>query len=297
MVGLLHHFLFCSHRSLAHLSDLDQGEHIHKTLEKMKILDLDEKSMDFVSPCTHVDEQRPDLLAAAQIRKNWLLDRSKKGLKVKVVVDKGEPVGFIHCLPIELDTWGMSGKDLMTVPCLTMKYKLVYGQKTGTGYGKALMQSAEEETKKAGKKGIAILCYDNDFWFMPLSFFRKLDYEEIQRDKDTVIVWKNFGDAQPPKLHKSKFVPQKLSDRIAVDIIWNPMCLTSIVERANVREVCEEFKDKVVLREFNAGDIDFLKKYEISRGLFFDGISKCWGYEAPKDELRTVIEDLLLKLS
>ncbi len=119
--------------------------------------------------------------------------------------------------------------------------------------------------------------------------------EEIQRDKETIIVWKNFGDAQPPKLHKSKFVPQKLSNKVAVDVIWHPMCMILIVERANVREVCEEYKDRVVLREFDAGDIDFLKKYEICRGLFFNGISKCWGYEAPKEEVKKVIEDLLSK--
>ena len=294
----------------------------------MEIVDLDERFLDFVSLCTHIDEKITDRSRAAEIRKKWLLDRTKKGLRVKVAIDKGKPVGFIHCLPIEMDTWGMpefwvlrSGKDLMTVPCLTLNYKLVYEQKIGTGYGKALMQSAEEEAKKAGKKGIAVLCYDNDFWFMPASFFKKLGYleippfdrlrvvseveppkagEEIQRDKDTVIVWKNFGDAQPPRLHRSKFVPHPAfggTDKIAVDVIWNPMCMTSIVERSNVREVCEEYKDWVVLREFNAGDIDFLKKYEISRGLFFNGISKCWGYEAPKEEVKKVIEDFLSRMT
>jgi GNAT superfamily N-acetyltransferase len=263
----------------------------------MGIMDLDERFLDFVSLCTHIDTTSSDLLRAAQIRKEWLLDRSKKGLKVKVALDKGKPVGFIHCLPIELDTWGMSGKDLMTVPCLTLNYNWVYEQKIDTGFGRALMQSAEEEAKKTDKKGIAVLCYDNDFWFMPASFFKKLGYQEIQRDKETIIVWKNFGDAQPPKLHKSKFVPQKLSDKIAVDVVWNPLCLTSIVERDNIREVCQEYENKVVLREFNAGDINFLKKYEISRGLFFDGTSKCWGYEAPKEEVKKVIEELLSKLS
>jgi GNAT superfamily N-acetyltransferase len=259
----------------------------------MEIMNLDERFLDFVSLCTHIDTTSPDLLRAVEIRKKWLLDRTRKGLRVKVAIDKGKPVGFIHCLPIELDTWGMSGKDLMTVPCLTLDYKLVYEQKTGTGFGRALVQSAEEEAKKAGKKGIAILCYDTNFWFMPASFFKKLGYEEIQRDKETVIVWKNFSDTEPPKMHKSKFVPQRLTDKVAVDVVWNPMCLTSIVEVANVREVCQEYENKLVLREFNAGDIDFLKKYEISRGLFFNGISKCWGYEAPKEEVRKVIEDLL----
>ncbi len=95
----------------------------------MEIVNLDERFLDFVSLCTHIDEKRADRSRAAEVRKDWLLDRSKKGLKVKVATDKERPVGFIHCLPIELDTWGMSGKDLMTVPCLTLKYKLVYEQK------------------------------------------------------------------------------------------------------------------------------------------------------------------------
>lgn len=261
----------------------------------MELVDLNERFLDFVSLCTHIDATGTDCLRAVEIRKEWLLDRSKKGLRVKVAIDKGKPVGFIHCLPIELDTWGISGEDLMTVPCLTLNYKLVYEQKTGTGYGKALMQAAEEEAKNVGKKGIAVLCYDHDFWFMPASFFKKLGYEEIQREKETIIVWKNFGDAQPPKLHKSKFVPQKLPDKVAVDVVWNPMCMTSIVEINNIREVCGEYRNKVVLREFNSGDVGFLKRYEISRGLFFNGTSKCWGYAAPKEEVRKIIEDLLSK--
>ena len=96
----------------------------------MEIVDLNKGFLDFVSLCTHVDTTSPDLLRAAQIRKDWLLERSKKGLRVKVALDKGKPVGFIHCLPIELDTRGMSEKDLMTIPCLTLNYKWVYEQKT-----------------------------------------------------------------------------------------------------------------------------------------------------------------------
>jgi hypothetical protein len=39
--------------------------------------------------------------------------------------------------------------------------------------------------------------------------------------------------------------------------------------------------------------MDLLEKYETSRGLFFNGVSKCWGYEARKEEVRKVIEELL----
>lgn len=99
----------------------------------MEIVDLDESFLDFVSLRTHIDKTMPDCLRAAKIRKRWLLDRSKKGLKVKVAMDKGKPVGFVHCLPIEMDSWGMSGNDLMTVPCLTLNYRLGYDKKSARG--------------------------------------------------------------------------------------------------------------------------------------------------------------------
>ena len=50
---------------------------------------------------------------------------------------------------------------------------------------------------------------------------------------------------------------------------------------------------KVVLREFNCGDKEILEKYQTSRALFFNGKYKYWGYEAPRDELRKVIEEAL----
>ncbi len=40
------------------------------------------------------------------------------------------------------------------------------------------------------KRGVAVLAYNHDFWFMPSSFFKKLGYEEVERQGSAVIMLK-----------------------------------------------------------------------------------------------------------
>jgi len=258
----------------------------------MEIVDLNDDNMLFVAACTHIDDLDDEKDRARRVRESWLRNALTKGLKVKVAIDKGKPVGFAHCLPIELGTWGMSGKDLMTIPCLTLNYKRVYDRVQSSGYGRALMGAVEAEARKI-KKAVAVLAYDTDFWFMPASFFKKLGYQEVERQGGTVIMLKAFELVDPPNMHKLNYKPKLIEGKMVVDVFWNPICLTSIIEIQRVREVCAEYSDKVVLREFNCGDKEVLEKYQTSRALFFNGKYKFWGYEAPRDELRKVIEEAL----
>lgn len=248
--------------------------------------------MDYVVLCTHIDDGKEQLMEIAKTRKEWIRDRMEKGMKINVVIDKGELRGFAHCMPIELDVWEISGYNSLVVPCLTRNYKAVYAQDRGSGYGRALMEAIEEEAKKQSK-GVAVPAYDHDFWFMHKGFFDRLGYREVDRCGNRVLMWKDFGGKSAPRLHRSKYQPKTSAEKPIVEVIWHPMCPTSISERNNVREVCAEFKDEVLYEEHNAGDIHFLKKYEISRAIFFNGDYKTWGYAAPKEEVRREIIRLL----
>jgi GNAT superfamily N-acetyltransferase len=129
--------------------------------------DLSDEYMHFVASCTHVDATDEEVMRANTVREAWLRDSFASGLKVKVAVADGRPVGFAHCVPIEMGTWGMSGEDLMTVPCLTLEYGRVYARKQGSGCGRALMDAVEAEARRAGKKGVAVLAYEHDFGSCP----------------------------------------------------------------------------------------------------------------------------------
>ena len=128
---------------------------------------------------------------------------------------------------------------------------------------------------------------------MPASFFKKLGYQEVERQGSTVMMLKAFELVDPPNMHKLNYKPKLIEGKMVVDVFWNPICLTSIIEIQRVREVCTEYGDKVILREFNCGGKEVLEKYQTSRALFFNGKYKCWGYEAPHDELRKAIEEEL----
>jgi len=260
----------------------------------MQVVDLTDEYMRFVAVCTHIDDSNKEIESVCWVRESWLRDTISKGLKVKVAIDNGKPVGFAHCLPIELGTWGMSGKDLMTIPCLTLNYERVYKQELGSGYGRILVEAVEAEAKKE-KKGVAVLSYDHDLWFMPSSFFDKLGYKEVARQGNKVIMLKAFASVVPPIMYKLNYKPRFVPGKVVLDAFWTPICITSIVEIYRVREVCAEYGDDVILNEYNCGNKNILEKYQTSRALFINGESKCWGYEAPRDELRKEIDKSLNK--
>ena len=262
----------------------------------MQVVDLIDKYMHFVSACTHIDDPNEERDKILWVRESWLQNTMKKGLKVKVAIDNEMPVGFAHCLPIELGTWDMSGKDLMTIPCLTLQYNRVYNREQGSGIGRALMDAVETEAKK-NKKGVAVLSYETDFWFMPHSFFKHLGYHEVARQGSAVIMLKTFGPVDPPVMHRLNYEPKLVPEKVVIDAFWNPICLTSVLEIHRVREVCAEYGDKAILNEFDCGNKKILERYQVSRALFFNGRYKNWGYAAPRDELRKIIDQDLTKQS
>ncbi|MHC4479726.1 MAG: GNAT family N-acetyltransferase [Planctomycetota bacterium] len=274
---------------MVHLSSAD----FWKEEEMTQVVDLGDEHMHFVASCTHTDGLDEEARTANAMRESWLRDSLARGLKVKVVVDSGRPVGFAHCLPIEMGTWGMSGEDLMTVPCLTLEYGRVYSQEQGSGYGRALMKAVEAEAKRARKKGVAVLAYDHHFWFMPAPFFRRLEYDEVARDGDAVIMLKAFEAVTLPIMHKLNYQPRSVAGKVVVDAFWTPMCPTSIVEIQRVREVCAEYGDKVALNEFNCGEKETLERHQTARAIFINGNLHNWGYAAPRDELKKQIDHAL----
>lgn len=98
----------------------------------------------------------------AKRRIDWLQRMYEKGSRVKTASIDNNQVGFLHIMPIEICPLGPIGHDLMVVPCLT-----VIGKAKGRGIGRALINSAKEEAKHQGRKGIIIIGYYHNHWFMP----------------------------------------------------------------------------------------------------------------------------------
>jgi len=184
-----------------------------KEQEKMKttIIDFNEDYMGFVCSCTHSDSNM--LNETELIRAKWIRESLPKGLKIKIALIDNKPIGFAHAIPIELGTCGITGKNSLAIPCLTLNYQKVYSQQKGSGIGRMLIKAIESDAEKH-EKGVAILAYDSGFWFMPHSFFLKLGYTEVARKNKEVIMFKSFGITEPPFFTKFDYHPKLIAGKL-----------------------------------------------------------------------------------
>jgi N-acetylglutamate synthase-like GNAT family acetyltransferase len=218
-----------------------------------------------------------------------LKERAKAdGMVIKVAInDDGTALGFIHCVPIESPLSQVIGSDLMVIPCLTINYQLVFNGVHGSGVGRSLVQSCEDEAKLNGLGGLAVYAYSGDFWYMPSAFFQKLGFRRVAKTSD---IWvKTWSDVKDPTSFRKSYEYLPVSGKVVIDYFWSPFCLTVCREIMNIREVTSEFDEKVVLREYRSDDPEVLEKYGLFRALFINGQLKNWGYAAPKEELRKEI--------
>jgi len=252
----------------------------------MQVIDFDEQYIGFVSTCTHSVSSQLDSITAERAR--WIRANLDRGLKIKIAVAEGHPLGFAHCLPIELGTWEIEGRDLMAIPCLTLSYDRVYSGQKGSGVGKALVQAVEEEARKS-KKGVVVLCYDHDFWFMPFSFFKKLGYQEADRRDNEVIMLKTFAPVDPPRFVDFSPTTELVPGKVVVDAFWQSICPTPIEEMQNIKKVCAEFGERVILHAINTTDPKNRSQYPVSRALFINGARITFEDVGSPEEIREAI--------
>ena len=93
-----------------------------------------------------------------------------------------------------------------------------------------------------------------------------------------------------PQLLQPDYRYEPLCGKVVVDLFWNGLCQTSNIEAERVRGVCKEFGTAALLNEYCAEDRDILLAHQIPRAIFVNGAEIGWGYEAPKDGIRTAIQ-------
>lgn len=82
--------------------------------------------------------------------------------------------------------------------------------------------------------------------------------------------------------------------KVVVDLFWTLFCQTSAIEAQRVREVVAEFGDDVILHEYQAEERDTLMTYQIPRAIYVNGKEIGWGYEAPREGIRSAIAEALV---
>jgi GNAT superfamily N-acetyltransferase len=82
--------------------------------------DVNEETLWFAATCAHVEETA-DWDRGGAVRKVWIEEMLPQALQIKVALGGGQPIAFIHLLPIEHTALGLKGQDLLTISCLSLK--------------------------------------------------------------------------------------------------------------------------------------------------------------------------------
>ena len=266
------------------------------TIEIKNLENAGEEGQYFTATCSHVHESE-ESDAAAVIRSKFYEKMRSRGFKTKVAFFDKKPVGFLHLVPIEFSHWGPIGRDLLVILCQYVSSAL-----KSKGIGQALLRAAEEETINEGKKAL-VVCgyYYDDFWFMPALFYEKHGFTPIARKKVTnigekdfldeiAILWKVFDkSAEAPRFPMPNYSFQPIDGKVVVDLFSDPFCKP--IEARRVREVVDEFDDKVILNEYSTENREVFQQYQISRAIFVNGQEIGWGYNAPREGIRKAIRE------
>lgn len=260
-------------------------------MEKIIIRNMTSDDEPYCFSCGHVNESA-EWTNSQNRRKQWFYSNNENDLIIKTAVLKSKIIGFLYLLPIEKAPFGPLGENLLVIQCLAIRNNY-----RNLGAGKLLIASAEEEALNQRKNGIVVVGYFHDFWFMPATFFIKCNYKIVKRKKNVAILWKTFSKkAKKPYFMISKYKFKEKKNKVVVDLFWTHSCLTTDTEAQNVREVVSEFNDNVILNDYCTDDIGLRNKYCVSRGIYINGKSISWGYEAPKNGIRDAIKKELIKL-
>jgi GNAT superfamily N-acetyltransferase len=238
----------------------------------MNVIDLTKEHHKLYFVC--LEDWSETMKQAGEHKELWFNQMKDKGLGVKLAVDNnGEIGGMIQYIPIEYSY--VSGNDLYFILCIWVhNYNEGRGNFEGKGLGTALLEAAEDDVKRKGKKGMVSWGMTANMW-MKASWYEKHGYSKVDKLRKQLpsrtMLWKPFTeDAKPPKWIQPIKKPEPIPDKVVVTAFMNMWCpgQNRIFELA--KKAASEFGDKVVFREINTFNRDNFLEWGISYALFID---------------------------
>jgi len=220
----------------------------------MKIIDL---SKDYEALyCVCLEDWSEEMKEAGDHKETWYNKMKEKGLRVKLALDdQGRAVGMIEYFPIEYSI--ADGKDLYYINCIWVHgHKQGVGNQQKQGYGKALLEAAEEDAKALGAKGMAAHGITLPVW-IPSSFYKKQGYTIADKNSIMQLLFKPFTeDALPPVFIKQVKTPQENENpgKVTLTYFLNGCCPACNLVCERAKKAAAEFGDKAVFTTVDTFD-------------------------------------------
>ena len=219
-----------------------------------------------------LEDWSEEMKEAGDHKETWYSEMKNKGLKIKLAINEnGKVAGMIQYIPIEHSF--VEGSGLYFILCIWVHgYKKGIGDFQKQGFGKELLQAAENDVKELGAKGIAAWGLSLPFW-MKARWFKKQGYTQVDKEKIQVLLWKAFTDeATPPRWIRQKKTPEKEAGKVIISSFINGWCPVQniVYERAKRAASAPEFEEIVEFRAYDTMDRDIFIDWGIADGLFID---------------------------
>ncbi|MFX0003454.1 MAG: GNAT family N-acetyltransferase [Promethearchaeota archaeon] len=262
----------------------------------MEIETLVEDKLDII--CTvcldpSVDKKTRDLMEnGMEERIRWIKEMVPKGLEILIASEKPREekihykwvgpmlhsdlaihgrvhMGLLEYIPIENALEPIDGKNSLFINCMW-----VLPPFWNKGVGTALIKQFIEKAKKFG--GACVIVYDGDRWFgtsikyMPLSFFKKFEFKEVDRDGNRVLLYLDLGSSSVPKFIISKIKPFHKNKKLLLDVFYNSQCPWSKFMINEIKKGVNKRSD-INLNIYNTDDPKLVKDLGISRGVYLNG--------------------------
>ncbi len=244
------------------------------------------------SKLTNQEQMR---LSAAEIKVKWLKKMMPEGLAAQIAYDGGTQIGFIEYMPIELSSF-YKGKDLYILNCLDAPHTPPWAKTKSRrmpGCGSALVNAMIDDIKNKcnGIVGAYAIAYTSNLQ----KFFAKFGFEEFE-SKGIKKLIKKFAPFEFPERveYENKYRFQPVPGKVVVDAFWRSFCPSGPLSLLNLREVCKEFGERVVLNEFSVDDTKELEKNGVEGVTYFDGSTAKYSYELhEKENVREILRNCL----
>ena len=262
----------------------------------MKIKRITETDLEFIPAiCLDPSVGKESITAMQEGMNNrliWIKNMIDKGLEIFIAHEKPKneeihykwvgkmlhsdlaihgllPMGLLESIPIEYALEPITGKKSLFINCMWILPPF-----WGKGVGKALIEYLTNRAKEIG--GISTIAYDGDKWcgtsinYMPVSFFKKFGFKEIERDESRVLLHLDLGAEIPPKLIYPNYEALENEKTTNITAFYNCQCPWS---KLMIDELTQNIKQNldINLKVVETNNREIIEKFGISRGLLIEG--------------------------
>ncbi|WP_397538627.1 GNAT family N-acetyltransferase [Rummeliibacillus pycnus] len=128
-----------------------------------------------------------------QKKLNWVKERLKEGLKIKIIQENGRQKGFIEYIPGEFTWRAINAKEYMVIHCFW-----IVGKGQGRGFGSQLLNGCIDEAKQLGLSGVVLVTSEQG-WLPNKKFFESKGFKMVDKIDEFELMALSFNKNSKPQ--------------------------------------------------------------------------------------------------